>query len=89
VLTCVIAIVALVLAALFGDLGILHLIEKRRRAFALEQDILRLENENRRLALQIEALQTNPRAVETIAREQLGLARPGETVFLIQEDEGR
>ena len=89
VLTCVIAIIAFVLAALFGDLGILHLIDKRKRADQLEQDIARLEAENRRLAAEIQALgadalKNDPRPIETIAREQLGLARPDETVFLIE-----
>ena len=89
VLTCVIAIVALVLGALFGDRGILHLVEKRRRATTLEQEIARLSSENRRLLSQIQALRTDPRAVETIAREELGLVRPHETVFLIQDDGDR
>jgi cell division protein FtsB len=89
VLTCVIAIVALVLGALFGDRGILHLVEKRRRASTMEQEIARLEGENQHLAAQIQALRTDPRAVEAIAREELGLAHPHETVFLIQEDRAR
>ena len=33
----------------------------------------------------IAALRTDPAAIERIAREELGLARPGETVFLIRE----
>ena len=87
VLAGVILILALVLGALFGDRGVLHLAEKRRRAQALEQEIARLENENSRLTRDIQALQTDPRAVEAIARETLGLVKPGETVFLIQDDE--
>jgi cell division protein FtsB len=88
VLTCVIAIVALVLGAVFGDRGILHLVEKRREASSMDQEIARLESENQRLAVQIQALH-EARAVETIAREELGLVRPGETVFLIQDEPGR
>jgi cell division protein FtsB len=88
-LACVIFIIALVLGAIFGDRGILHLVEKRRRAEALEREIARLEDENRRLATQIEALRREPRAVEALAREELGLARPGETVFLIQPADNR
>ena len=88
-LGCVIVIIAFVLGALFGDRGILHLAEKKRRAHALEQDIARLETENRRLAAAIEALKTDPRAVEAIAREELGLVKPGETVFLIQSVDTR
>lgn len=86
VLAGVILIIGLVLGALFGDRGVLHLAEKRRRAQALEQEIARLENENDRLAREIRALKTDPRAVEAIAREALGLVKPGETVFLIEDD---
>jgi cell division protein FtsB len=86
VLFGVIVIIALILGALFGDRGILHLAEKRRRAHALEHEIARLEGENVRLARDIEALRTDQRAVESIAREALGLVQPGETVFLLQED---
>jgi cell division protein FtsB len=90
VLTCVIAIIAFVLGALFGDRGILHLIDKKKRAEQLEQEIARLDAENRRLASEIqalgpEALRSDPRPIEAIAREQLGLARSDETVFLIEK----
>ena len=36
---------------------------------------------------EIAALRTSPRAIERLAREQLGLARPDETVFLIREED--
>ena len=41
---------------------------------------------NLRLAAQIQSLRTDPRAIERLAREELGLARPGETVFLIRDE---
>jgi len=87
VLTCVIAIIALLLGALFGDRGYLHLVEKRERTEALTREVSRLEEENGRLAGQIQALRTEPDAIEKIAREELGLARPGEKVFLVPEGE--
>jgi len=94
VLTCVIAIIAFVLGALFGDRGILHLIDKKKRAERLEMDIARLDAENRRLAAEIQALgpdalKNDPRPIEALAREQLGLARPDETVFLIEKPDAR
>jgi cell division protein FtsB len=42
--------------------------------------------DNRRLATEIAALRSDPRAIERLAREELGLTRPGETVFLIREE---
>jgi cell division protein FtsB len=85
-LTCVIAIIGLLLGALFGDRGYLRLLDKREHTQALALDVDRLESENVRLAGEIRALKTDPRAIERIAREELGLARPGETVFLIPEE---
>ena len=84
-LASVIALIALLVGALFGDRGLLHLIDQRHRAEALAHEIEDLEAESARLARQIAALRSDPRAIERLAREELGLARPGETVFLVRE----
>lgn len=83
-LASVIAIIALVVGSLFGDRGILQVIAQRQRAQELAREIEEIRAENARLATEIHALRTDPRAIERIAREQLGLARPGETVFLLR-----
>jgi cell division protein FtsB len=84
-LASLIALIALVVASLFGDRGMLHLIAQKERAEALAREIEDLREENRRLARDIAALKSDPAAIERLAREELGLARPGETVFLIRE----
>lgn len=84
-LTSVLLLIALIVGSMFGDRGILHLITQRQRADALRQEIEALGAENLRLYAEIQQLRTDPRAVERIAREELGLARPGETVFLLRE----
>lgn len=84
-LASVIAIIALVVGSLFGDRGILQLMAQRQRSLELAREIEEIRAENLRLAAEIRALRTDPRAIERIAREQLGLARPGETVFLIRD----
>ena len=84
-LASVIAIIALVVGSLFGDRGILQLMAQRQRALELAREIEEIRGENARLAAEIHALRTDPRAIERIAREQLGLARPGETVFLLRD----
>jgi cell division protein FtsB len=58
---------------------------QRERALELAREIEEIRAENLRLAAEIRALRSDPRAIERIAREQLGLARPGETVFLIRD----
>jgi len=84
-LASIIALVALIVGALFGDRGLLHLIDQRQRAEALAREVEELQAENAQLVTEIAALRTDPRAIERLAREELGFARPGETVFLVRD----
>jgi len=81
------ALIALTVGSVFGDRGILNLVGKRRQVEALRSELEGLRAENARLSSEIVALRTSPRAIERLAREQLGLARPDETVFLIREED--
>lgn len=85
-LASIILVVALVVGSLFGDRGFLQLVRQQQRAEVLEREIEGLRLESRRLASEIAALRSDPRAIERLAREELGLSRPGETVFLIREE---
>lgn len=85
-LFCVIVVLALAVGSLFGDRGILQLVDQKERAARLAQDLDALRAENLRLAEEIQALRTDPRAIERLAREELGLIGPGETVFLIRDE---
>jgi cell division protein FtsL len=87
VLGTAIAVIALAVGSVFGDRGILNLVSKRRQIETLRAELLTLRDENARLTSEIAALRTSPRAIERLAREQLGLARPDETVFLIREED--
>jgi cell division protein FtsB len=82
-----IALIALVVGSFFGDRGILRMVAQRERALSLKREIEDLRAQNASLAVEIAALRSDPRAIERLAREELGLARPGETVFLIREEE--
>jgi cell division protein FtsB len=82
-----IALIALLVGSVFGDRGFLNLVDKRRHVAELRAEIESLRAENTRLANEVVALRTSPRAIERLAREELGLARPDETVFLIREDD--
>lgn len=81
----IIALIALVVGSVFGDRGLLSMLEKRRRVEALRAEIVSLRDDNARLAGDVVALRSDARAIERLAREQLGLARPDETVFLLRE----
>ena len=81
----ILALIALVVGSLFGDRGILYLVAQQERTEALRREILDLRTRNGLLAEEIRALRSDPRAIERLARESLGLARSGETVFLIRD----
>jgi cell division protein FtsB len=72
----------LLLNLLFGDMGVLAGIRQRRAASQLRSEVVSLQVEHDALAFDIQALNSNPFRIETIAREELGLARPGEIIFL-------
>ena len=61
--------------------------ELRAREEELQQDIQRAAEQLRLLKLKQEKLQEDPRFIEKIAREDLGYAKPGETVFRFVDEE--
>ena len=52
----------------------------RQQIVQLDRQIREEEAANRQVRLEIDSLKTDPKTVERLAREQLGLARPDETV---------
>ena len=86
---CLIAIVVL-LAVIVWKL-FLPQIERQKEMRAQEaevrKDIQREAEELRVLKLKQEKLQEDPRFIEKIAREDLGYAKPGETVFRFVDEE--
>lgn len=53
----------------------------RKEVLRLEAQVQREEETNRLLKASIEVLRNDPKAVERLARERLGYARPGEIVI--------
>jgi cell division protein FtsB len=84
-LASVLFLIALILNSLFGSRGMLHLAGQRERVSALQSEIDKLRSDNHRLTLEIAALRSDPAAIERIAREELGYARPDETLYLLSE----
>jgi len=81
-------VAASTLNALFGDRGLLELFKARQEIESLDREIVTLRTQNQSLLEEIRALKTSPLAVERLARENLGLVKPGEIVLLIR-DSGR
>ena len=75
----------LVIDALVGEKGLLESMRARRQYEQLERSVEDLKRENARLREQTRLLNEDPAAIESLAREELGLMRPGEIVFILKD----
>ncbi len=84
-LTLLGAVLALVfgLSLFFSNRGIANLQQARKRVADLHADIGRLQADNARLRAEIDSVKKSTYAVERIAREDLGMSRKGEVVYML------
>lgn len=66
----------------FGRMGLVAHLRLKEDAARIETEIARVEGEIDVLSARAEALGRDPHTIERIARERLGMVRPGDTVFL-------
>jgi cell division protein FtsB len=81
-------LVLLILQDVFGTHGVVAMRRSEQQAAEIQKEIRRLNDENRILQNRVQSLKTDPAAIERIAREEMGLARPGEYIFKIQPKPG-
>ena len=67
---------------MFGANGMVVYKQKRAEYESLEKRIIQEQKENELYTQQIQGLQTDEKAIEKEAREQLHYARPGELVYV-------
>jgi len=66
---------------IFGEMGWIKSYRMEAHRDSLVAEIAALKHDNHRLLREVSALKTSPDYLETIARDKLGLARPGEIVY--------
>ena len=76
---------AILAFALFGDQGWREVRRLRAERDQMSTEIDRLTRRQEQLQREVTALKENPRAIETRARADLGMIKPGETVYLLPE----
>jgi cell division protein FtsB len=77
----VIGLVLLGLQDVFGTHGVLAMHRSQKEAEQIRNEIKQLDDENRQLQDHVKDLKSDPAEIERIAREDMGLARPGEYIF--------
>ena len=75
----------LVINALVGERGLMETLRARRQHQELVGSIERLRAENARLRDEARRLRTDPGTIEALARQELGLIKPGEMLFIIKD----
>ena len=68
---------------IFSDRGLPELQHARTRVAQLHAGIEKLEAENARLRAEIDSVKKSSYAIERIAREDLGMSRQGETIYML------
>jgi cell division protein FtsB len=79
-------LLALLVHDIFGAHGFLAMRRTRAEIERVQKDIDRLNKENIQLAEEVKTLKSDPRAIEKIAREDLGLAKDGEVIIKIPQE---
>src|SRR5580700_5674840 len=75
------ALSLLLLQDVFGTHGLIAMRRSQQEAAQVKKEIDQIDEENRQLQESVQGLKSDPASIERIAREEMGLARPGEHVF--------
>jgi cell division protein FtsB len=78
-----IALAWLLLQDVFGTHGVLAMHRSKQEAARVQKEIDGIDKENEQLEGGVKSLKSDPSAIEKIAREEIGLARPGEFIFKV------
>ncbi|MDX2474330.1 MAG: septum formation initiator family protein [Candidatus Krumholzibacteria bacterium] len=76
-------LVALVALVQFGENGIFAFFNLRGHEGQLQREVVQLETDNQQMDRQLEALTTDPEALEKLARERHNMRREDEEVLLV------
>jgi cell division protein FtsB len=77
--------VVLVVDALIGEKGLMQSMRARQEYLEMAASLETLRRNNAKLRDEMRRLNEDPATIESAAREQLGLIRPGEVVFILKD----
>jgi cell division protein FtsB len=78
-------LLALLVHDVFGTHGFIAMRRTQKEIEQIRSQISKINDENKSLAGQVNSLKTDPKAIERIAREEMGLARPGEFIYKLPD----
>ncbi len=81
----VFATLVLLAEAMVGERGLLERMRVSKEHQQASQALEALKRENSQLLQAVRRLRDDPSTIESLAREELGLIKPGELMFIIRE----
>lgn len=66
---------------IYGEMGLITALQLKETHREIEAEVRSLKEKNGQLSFQIDALNHDPKAIERLARERLGLVKKGELVY--------
>ncbi|MGB7282421.1 MAG: septum formation initiator family protein [Candidatus Acidiferrum sp.] len=82
-------LLVMVVHDIFGTHGFLAMRRTQNEIKKVKADLEQLSKENTALEKETKDLKSDPRLIEKIARDDLGLARPGEIIIRIPQEQGQ
>lgn len=79
------AVLAMVVHDVFGTHGFLAMRRTQSEIKKVQLNLEQLSKENEALEQEVKDLKSDPRLIEKIARDELGLARPGEVIIRVPQ----
>ena len=76
----------LVVDALVGEKGLIESMHARQQYREAASSLEAVRRDNVRLREEVRRLKEDPGAIESLARQELGLIRPGEVLFIIKDE---
>jgi cell division protein FtsB len=70
-----------IVTRVMGEMGLVKYYRMKTQYYALTEEIAKLKQDNVRLRKDVDSLKNDPAYIERVARDKLGLARPGEIVY--------
>jgi len=79
-------IIFILFFTVFGDKGLLRIYELKQDKTRIDSRLNDTKNENEKLKLEIAALQTDRRYLESIARKDFGMVRSNEVIYQFPQE---
>src|ERR1700686_1207503 len=79
------ALFALLVHDVFGPHGFIAMRRTQKEIDQIRGQIVKMNEQNKSLTEEVTSLKSDPQSIERIAREEMGLARPGEMIFKIPD----